>query len=252
MDWCNDPKCGLNRQGVAHRPHEKIEKEALTDPCDDPRCALNREGIRHNANEHAHAGVGSATADDTEPEPRSTDGTRPKRKTRPFDWLAEDPDKTENKPGRRYRDMYGDDRTPFDDALEELDRRFNRDYGYKNPGDGSNRAGSSGSKSGSEKVGGKDGGWNLGREKTAGTRREVAENPTDEEARILGSDDPHTVLGLPAGAGPAEIRERYKALVRKYDPSRGIITKSAEKKAREEQLMVKVHRAYGRLKGRGP
>lgn len=229
MDWCNDPKCGLNRQGVAHRPHEQIEREALIDPCEDPRCALNRDGVGHNVTAHAEDGRARPDA-----EPAAEGGAG--RKARPFDWMAEDPeDRPENKAGRRYRDMYGD-RTPFDDAFDELGRRIGRDYGDEKPGDAGARRAAPGADAG---------------EAESGSFREAAQSETlSEGARILRSDDPYEVLGLPAGASHAEVRARYKALVKKYDPSRGIITKPAEQKALEEQLMVKVHRAYGLLKGR--
>ena len=45
---CNDPKCPLNRQGMPHDTHDKIENQAIADPCNDPRCAMNRMGLPHN------------------------------------------------------------------------------------------------------------------------------------------------------------------------------------------------------------
>lgn len=47
MGYCNDPKCPLNRQGVAHENHSDIENSTITNPCNDPRCAMNRMGIQH-------------------------------------------------------------------------------------------------------------------------------------------------------------------------------------------------------------
>ncbi len=42
---CNDPKCGLNRQGVPHEDHETIQSKEIKNPCLDGRCAMNRIGI---------------------------------------------------------------------------------------------------------------------------------------------------------------------------------------------------------------
>ena len=47
MSFCNDPKCPLNRQGVAHEKHSDIENSTVRNPCNDPRCAMNRMGIPH-------------------------------------------------------------------------------------------------------------------------------------------------------------------------------------------------------------
>ena len=208
---------------------------------------MNREGIRHNVDEHAYAKDGRGVAED-----RSESTTRvgdQKRKSRPFDWLADDPDdRPETKAGRRYRDMYGRANTPIDDALDELYERFNRDYEGGRGGRNRNDAGQT--EPDAETLRGSAGNAGFRREKTAETRRGAVEDSA-EEARILGSDNPYEVLGLSAGATQSEIRTRYKTLVRKYDPSRGIITKSTSQKIKEEKLMVKVHRAYGRLKAGG-
>lgn len=236
MDWCNDPRCGLNRHGVAHRAHELIEQKPLTNPCNDPKCALNREGVRHNADEHAHAGDGAGAGRPRAEETAAQDGPRTKRKARPFDWLADDP---EDRSARRtYTDMYGGTRTPVDDALDELSRRASRERGH----------GGARSRKNAESAG--TGGAGRPSSGSAKSRIDPTAEVSDDAARILGSDDPYKVLGLRPGAGLDEIRSNYKDLVKKYDPSRGIIGKPVEQKRMEEQIMARVHRAYGQLKRR--
>lgn len=51
MSLCNDPKCGLNRQGVPHETHESIENKSVENPCNDPRCAMNRMGLKHETHD---------------------------------------------------------------------------------------------------------------------------------------------------------------------------------------------------------
>ncbi len=53
LTLCNDPKCGLIKQGVPHEDHETIQSKEIKNSCLDGRCAMNRMGVLHKSHDEA-------------------------------------------------------------------------------------------------------------------------------------------------------------------------------------------------------
>ena len=74
--------------------------------------------------------------------------------------------------------------------------------------------------------------------------------PADKAAedRILNSNDPYVVLGVPKNATGAEIKSAHRNLVKMFHPSKGALHKSVAEQARYDQIMKEINRAYGQIK----
>ncbi len=70
--------------------------------------------------------------------------------------------------------------------------------------------------------------------------------PADKAAedRILNSNDPYVVLGVPKNATNAEIKSARRNLVKMFHPSKGALHKSVAEQERYDQIMKKINRAY--------
>lgn len=73
-----------------------------------------------------------------------------------------------------------------------------------------------------------------------------------EAERILGSADPHGILGIPRGATAEQARSRYRSLVKRYDAARGIIHKSAPEREKSNLIMARINGAFEALKSARP
>ncbi len=69
-------------------------------------------------------------------------------------------------------------------------------------------------------------------------------------SRILNSNDPYVVLGVPRNATGAEIKSAHRNLVKMFHPSKGALHKSTAEQERYDKIMKKINHAYEQLKTR--
>ena len=255
MSSCNDPKCPLNRQGVWHDTHDKIEREEITNQCNDPRCAMNRMGMVHNVHDEFYAGMRELqeTTEERHDAPRSDDHLS--AKSRPpvdFTMKRERSNSQESEQLARYRQRMkakreaaeaqerAKDETNVGDADEALNELF-RNISHETQGQQSRHADQSRLRQ------------TTVRQRThAGTNAQTANEPTADKPSagelILAAKNPHEAFGLSRDTTCGQIKSRYRKLARMHDSSRGRINKSERDKEQADAIMSKINKAYSNLK----
>ena len=213
---CNDPRCPLNRRGVPHRPHGEIERDEVVDPCNDPRCALTRLGMPHNSHGPMD-GPAPCAAGGAGRGSGSAAGPRADGGSDPgaASGLGTGGGSASGPGGAARGPRSSGSSTSPDEILNEAARHLRQHAG------GTAEAG-----------------------RPAGDAREAE--------RILGSADPHGILGIPRGATVEQARSRYRSLVKRYDAARGIIHKSAPEREKSNLIMARINGAFEALKSARP
>ena len=216
MGYCNDPKCPLNRQGVAHENHSDIENSTIRNPCNDPRCAMNRMGIQHEVH----------------------DGKKP----------------TNEKPReeKKSRRVYGEEFHGSADALQELGKQINKNDSNKISRqkileERRRRERQAIEQEAREEVRRRE---QDKKQEQNSIKSKISRSKSDLPSinQILHSSDPHETFNISKDSTCDEIKSQYKQLSKNYNAARGSANRTPEEQERLTKAQSKINVAYDFLR----
>ena len=281
---CNDSKCPLNRQGVPHDIHEKIENQLIINQCNDPRCAMNRMGLQHNKHDNKYETKSESknihdaetehtpwnvNSDDDGVEEKQKSGTNPNtRSPTGAVWTGQwgeipTPPRSQNdvpkhermKAKQRDGEQKSHERT-HESPLHQFEREQEPDQKHDAEDDAFEGTFDDAL---SELARQLHRGKSEKKPSATSQAEEMPSPPPPKQAEkrpppppkrdpILAATEPHDVFGIPKNSTYCDIKSRYRVLAREHDPSKGIINKSDGDKMLSNEIMTKINWAYTELK----